>query len=869
MLAPFIHHSAGKLAAYHDDDLAAKGEGHVGGLQPSWFGQGSALLGLHGPVGRKEFRRLCRNQHPATGQPLTPRQSSKRRVAYDFQVAPPKSVSVMGAVMNCPEVRRAHHDALVAMLGELERLAMTRVRRNGADTDRVTGNVVGVAFPHLTSRDNDPQLHTHCLVFNATFDGEEKGWKALQAGEIFAQHGLLTAVYRSRLLAELHRLGYPTRRTRNGFEIVGVPDEVIALFSKRHAGIDRVEQALGSSGNAKLRQGIARKHREAKASNQSLDQLCPTWLIQLTSPQLARLQAVKNAAGRPVKPKRITPDQALTLAAKHLFERRTVVGEHELLAECLMVGDGQVDLDAARSALVANGAFMARGRFLTTREAVIAEAQAILFVNEGIGVNAPLVCSPSLEAANLSPEQRTALGMLLGSRDRVVALSGPAGAGKSTVVTELRRELDRAGCRIAACAPTTAATKVLRQSGFAAMTLPRLLTDIKRQEALEGAVIVLDEAGLVCLKQLNQLFVIAKQRRCRIILSGDSAQHKSVEAGDAFRILEQESRLRVVRLSTIYRQVDGAYRRTVDYLYQGHHEAALHTLRHLDWVKEETDADERYGVLARDFARASQSGKSAVVVCATWRESDQVSDHIRAALKAIGAIGAGEQEVEVLRPRHLTEAHRSQAMYYGAGDVIVFRRKTRHFARGEHLVVVGTEGRFLNVRRPDGDIVPLDLRNAERFAVFAPKRIRVSAGDLLQLLENGRSANNQAISNGETVRAAAINGMGWITLEDGRTLGPHYRHFSLGYATTSQRAQGPSVDEVFIAIDGRSAFCATTTETFYVAASRGRRRLHHLHRRPRNARRSLPALRGPPRCLRTLQRSLPGRHPQRGTPPTT
>jgi len=54
--------------------------------------------------------------------------------------------------------------------GELETFAATRVRKQGNQRDRITGNLVAAQFVHSSSRKLDPLLHTHCTVFNATFD---------------------------------------------------------------------------------------------------------------------------------------------------------------------------------------------------------------------------------------------------------------------------------------------------------------------------------------------------------------------------------------------------------------------------------------------------------------------------------------------------------------------------------------------------------------------------------------------------------------------------------------------------------------------------------------------------------------------------
>jgi conjugative relaxase-like TrwC/TraI family protein len=68
----------------------------------------------------------------------------------------------------------ALHDRVVrVMVDQLEKFAETRVRKDGENGERVTGGVVTALFRHDTSRELDPHLHTHCVVFNATYDWTE------------------------------------------------------------------------------------------------------------------------------------------------------------------------------------------------------------------------------------------------------------------------------------------------------------------------------------------------------------------------------------------------------------------------------------------------------------------------------------------------------------------------------------------------------------------------------------------------------------------------------------------------------------------------------------------------------------------------
>lgn len=94
-------------------------------------------------------------------------------------------------------------------------------------------------YHHDTSRDLDPQIHTHAVAANLTYDGTEGRWKALQASEIYDRRAYLTEVYRNVLAREVRGLGYEIENRQDakgrdsGFEIKGVPAELLARFSQR------------------------------------------------------------------------------------------------------------------------------------------------------------------------------------------------------------------------------------------------------------------------------------------------------------------------------------------------------------------------------------------------------------------------------------------------------------------------------------------------------------------------------------------------------------------------------------------------------------------------------------------------------------
>jgi ATP-dependent exoDNAse (exonuclease V) alpha subunit len=72
--------------------------------------------------------------------------------------------------------------------------------------------------------------------------------------------------------------------------------------------------------------------------------------------------------------------------------------------------------------------------------------------------------------------------------------------------------------------------------------------------SLRGQVLWIDEAGLLSARQMRGIFQLAEKQDCRVILSGDTAQHTSVERGDALRLLETYAGLKAAQLTEIRRQ---------------------------------------------------------------------------------------------------------------------------------------------------------------------------------------------------------------------------------------------------------------------------------------------------------------------------
>src|SRR4029453_16482508 len=155
--------------------------------------------------------------------------------------------------------------------------------------------------------------------------------------------------------------------------------------------------------------------------------------------------------------------------------------------------------------------------------------------------------------------------------------------------------------------------------------------------ALGGKILILEEAGMVSRRQMWELLRIAEQRSARIVFSGDTKQIQSVEACDALRVLEQESRLKSTGLTQVQRQTVDDYREAIKELRRNPARGfekldAMGAVCEVSWL-------ERTQVVAQAFTDAELKGRSTLVVCATHEEIDHVTWAIRSLRKQAGRLG--------------------------------------------------------------------------------------------------------------------------------------------------------------------------------------------------------------------------------------
>ena len=819
-----------------------------------WFGEGAKELKLLGVTTEKDFLNLCRNIHPQTEEQLTPRMNTKRntvdkngnvcesanrRVFYDFTLSPPKSVSIAALVGNDKRIIEAHDEAVTVAMRNLQTYAATRVRKQNQYSHRATGNVVGAIFRHDTSRALDPHLHSHCILFNATWDATEGRWKALEACEMVTAQKFVRNVYYHELVRSLQKFGYGVENNSRGdFEIAGVGKELIDRFSKRHAEIDQKTKELlerepdKANQNIKvIRANIAHKERARKIKDVGIVKLQSMWSKQLSWKEWWQISRLDKHRSTDI-PEKITAVQAVNWAEQHLFERRSVVHEHELWRHALEHLRGQdvslaeIQATTRKRDCIRDEQFQGK---ITTPDVLRRELNIVQLAQYRKGEYELL--SPSYQQINrsLDYEQEQAAKQILSSRNFVTLFRGGAGTGKSFTLREVKAGLTQASQVVHVLAPQRQQVADLERDGFtSAQTVSAFLT---QKSMRRGAVVLVDEAGQIGGEQMLELLKYIQTNQGRVILSGDTRQHGAVEASDALRAIEQYAALGYAKLTNIRRQ-NPAYAKTqaerrwleqyklaVKDAQEGKLGSSFDRLDKQGAVVTCTLADQQQK-LTEHFLELFKNQQSTVVVSQSWSEIHKVNEQVRLGLKARKLIGEAETAVTALERQDLTDAQKHDKRFYQSDSILVFNRPTAGFKSGSTGKLCGITDKHLLIES-DHRIRPVPFKELDKITVCQPKELSLSTGDRLQLKANAQSQDGRRLANGELVTVKQIHADGRIALDDGRTLPENYRQFVRGYAVTSYAAQGKTVDYVLFSDSAVKA--ATNEQQWYVTISRGRK----------------------------------------------
>lgn len=760
---------------------------------------------------------------------------------FDLTFSPPKSVSTVWGVADAGTqalIAQAHHAAMQDTLALLEeRVAATRVGHGGIARMPIVG-VIATAFDHYDSRAADPQLHTHLVVSNRV-QGVDGRWRTLDSRTLHRATVALSASYDGFLTDHTARLlgvsWVPVDRGKDrntGWEIEGVPAALIAEFSRRTTGgggVEGIEQVkdrliaeyVAAHGHAPSARTVAKLRQQATLETRpdkelhSLAELTAGWrdrattLLGQDATTWAQHVLAQGSSEARLRADDLDTGQVADIAAVVLMEvgdRRATWTRWNLHAEAMRqlmevrfatTGDRTAVLDqiVARAEEASLRLTPEYGRAVPDEylrpdgsdrfqpaDAVVYSSQDILdaetrLLHHSEEEAAPIL-SPRLVARHtsrkingvrLAADQAAAITAIARSGLTLDLLVGPAGTGKTTALRALHRAWTAAHGMdsVIGLAPSAAAAEVLGDSlRVKAENTAKFLHEHRkgRWNLRAGQLVLVDEASLAGTLALDRITAHAAEVGAKVVLVGDWAQLSAVETGGAFGMLTRHRRQHhggVPELTDVRR-----------FTHEWEKTASL-ALRH--GTTGILDTYDEHGRLHDGGAETMLDA-----VYTAWQHDRD------AGLSTLMIAGNGEAVAELnQRARNdLITAKRVTAdgvalhdgTAAGVGDLIVTRRNERRLTTGWRGWVKNGDRWQVTHRYPDG---ALAVRRLGKGDLPHGKELRLPAGYVIEDVE-------------------------------------------LGYASTTHRAQGATVDTAHALIDPEWE----SRELLYVALTRGRQANH-------------------------------------------
>jgi conjugative relaxase-like TrwC/TraI family protein len=743
------------------------GEGEEAG---QWLGDAAAELGLSGEVSPAQLVSMLTGNNPASGESLgLVAVSGKGPVpGFDLTFSAPKSVSftwALGGPEAAAEVKAAHWRSVEVALGYMQREACWTRRGKGGAVFVKGNGYLAAGYTHRSSRNGDPQLHTHVLIANAT-KGPDGRWTRLYHPAIYEHATTASYIYEAHLRHELtRRLGVEWQPPRKGIaEIKGFKDQWLKAFSTRRA---EILEAAGEGASARARQIATLATRKTKETVE-LGNLRERWQAKAEEIGLSR-EAITKTMGKEVElAAKLTMaqlDREVTAHASH-FDRRDAI---QAVANQLPSGAPGHEVESAADAFLASESVVtvaetAKGTRYTTKRIWELEQEALeaakRLAAEPRGEAGELLAARVIAARpTLKPDQREMVQRLLAGREGIVVVIGEAGTGKSFATVAAAEGWAQAGFELRAAAPTWRAANVLSAEGLEAMTVAGLLRDLDRGELglSSRSVLLVDEAGMVGSEHLARVIAHAEETGAKLVLVGDPEQLGSIEAGGLFSAIAERSE--PVHLHEVIRHNHELDRDAAKLIRDGAGREALYLYRSDDRITVAGNAEERRVAMVEDWWRSYSQGEDALMVAKRNVEVERLNATARELVKAEGRLGSEEIEVG--------------GVPFAAGDQVITRVNDR-------------AGGIYNRER--WEVAQVD---AER------GRVVLEGIDQARRVEVGRDYLDRTTLGGEA---------------------PALQH---AYAVTTYCAQGTTVDTAYVVIDP-----SMDKQESYVTTSRTREKTY-------------------------------------------
>ncbi len=893
--------SAGGAATYFAaDNYYTRADADRSG---EWLGQGAERLGLKGQVEASAFEALLRGELPNGERVGSEKQF--HRAGTDLTFSLPKSWSLLALVGGDKRIIHAYRTAVTETLEWAEKnAAETRVASRGKIKSVSTGNLAIGLFQHDTNRNQEPNVHFHAVIANVT-QGKDGKWRALHNDKLWSMNTLLNSMTMARFRLEIEQLGYePARQGKHGnFEASGISREAIMAFSTRRQEVLDARRGPGleagkiaalatrASKEAIKDRGVlsatwreaadaidldlgglveSAKSRAADLGKDNVADLSPlqrgmNFLRAFAEKIHGRVSAISDD---PLVPKHIlkrsreeiAAAQATASAIRHLGQREAAFRVIDVYKAALDFGLPTTisHVENRVNRLVKAGELVCgRGQdrdYLTTRDALQTERRIIDQVEAGRGKTeafiSPDAAADQLQAVaglnfgmTLNPGQEAAGRLILSSSNRILAVQGIAGAGKSSLLKPVSQLLGEKNKTVLGLAVQNTLVQMLeRDTGINSMTLARFVGNHKKllaqnpgkkelakaRTAMKDHVLVLDEASMVSNVDKAKLVRLANLLEVeRLVMIGDKKQLGAVDAGKPFALV-QKAGIDTAKMITNLRARDKTLRRAQYSAQAGNIGEAMSYLKdHIVETKEDSAV-----VAAKRWLALPPGEREATAIYASGRAlRTAVNKAVQTGLRVNGELGKRGLKLETFSRVNSTREELRHVSIYQPGMMVEFKvaNRSQRIGKGQYdVIAVDQRGKHILLRDRKGKKRRFEfgklraVTNEDQIALYEKKKLDIYGGDKIRWTD---SDHKRGLFNADQAKIVDIDKThATLRTSAGMELrlrrdDPMLKRIDLAYALNAHMAQGLTADRGIAVMDSRERNLSNK-QTFLVTITR-------------------------------------------------
>ena len=887
-----VRSAAGAASYFAADNYYTAGE-----ALGEWFGKGAEALGLSGRIEASTFEALLKGELP-DGSRVGREGVHRAGVDLTFSLPKSWSLlALVGGDKRIIQAYTDAVKATLSWAEK--NAAQARIDVDGREQLVPTGNLVVGLFEHDTSRAQEPQAHVHAVVANVTQmpDGSWRALRNDKLWSLNTLLNSITmATFRQSVEALGYQIGDLSKH--GNFEAAGIARNVVMAFSTRRQQILAKVAELRSASPQAL-QAATLMTRENKAPVADRAALYEGWQSTAREVGLDLPALIAEAAGRgdrepglasrlvagsariagqardlangfaaflglgrndPYLPRsfrnqtasQIAAAHAVASAIHHLEQREAGFEKTDLYKAALDFGLPTIiaEVEAAVDRrLGAKDLLPGNNRspgMVTTANAIATEQRILDGINASREAVAPILAGDKaaqrlqeLGEANsgraLNAGQEAAGRLMFASTDRIVAVQGVAGAGKSTVLEPAARLMEESGRKVIGLAVQNTLVRMLeRETGIEAMTVTRFLKTHSPDgsaPSLAGHVLLVDEASM--LANADQLKLIEAANRLgadRLVFIGDRKQLGAVDAGKPFALAQQAGIATAVMDENVRARTD-VVRTAASAAQSGDVKAAMEAL---GGNIVETSGD-GVGVAAAQWLALSPAERERTMIFASGRRlRDGVNLAVQVGLKAEGTLGGAALALATLDRVNLTDEQLRYSHHYQPSRIVEIARPIdgQRLPPGLHTVQQVDSRDRVTLRGSDGKDrlfrpIAMHSRGDARLAIYERKDQTIYAGDRIRWTATD---HERGLLNADRATVLGIDKSG-VAIETAigvRMTLPHgdlmLRRLDLAYAFNAHMAQGMTVDRGIVVMESRDTRLLTQ-QNFLVSLTRVREAL--------------------------------------------